>query len=327
MRTPTPPPNPRLWFQARVPVNGYELVQSPVWAVPKDGSDFFHQLEWHLAERARDQQFRECRPLEDSTLFRRFATLDPTDHQTLHTFANTNGLLIGQTGAILPPPHQPRSGLTWGDPNYARSDPMRSWAFWIHAMRCAMEVWELLQRDDRKRLARHLVVRSGKELKRQPVYRLPQRLEGTVAIVAPSEESWYLVDPGASEDTLVALGVSAKKIPRDQVQNAARFYLGTQVNHVLHSTLSLDYDDESQSWVVVLMPITLLDALWTQFALAVIGDVRYQACLSCGTWITISRARDGRTARARYCNQICKLRAQRRRKAPGKPPSSPRSKS
>ena len=61
-----------------------------------------------------------------------------------------------------------------------------------------------------------------------------------------------------------------------------------------------------------LRPPTLLDALWTQLALALDGSEYLRTCVECKKWFTIS-AGQGRSDKE-YCTNACRMRAYRERK-------------
>jgi hypothetical protein len=59
-------------------------------------------------------------------------------------------------------------------------------------------------------------------------------------------------------------------------------------------------------------PTTLLDAMWTQLALAVAGSEALRTCVECKKWFTIKADR-GRSDKE-YCSDACRTRAYRKRK-------------
>jgi hypothetical protein len=59
-------------------------------------------------------------------------------------------------------------------------------------------------------------------------------------------------------------------------------------------------------------PNDLLDALWTQFALAIDGNQNLRRCAVCRTWFSLE-AGEGRSDKL-YCSDACRMRAYRKRK-------------
>jgi hypothetical protein len=67
----------------------------------------------------------------------------------------------------------------------------------------------------------------------------------------------------------------------------------------------------------VLKPLTLLGALWSQFAEAVTGK-QHVRCEGCQKWIAIGWDKGGSRTNRRTCSDACRVRAHRRRKAMAK---------
>ncbi len=57
-------------------------------------------------------------------------------------------------------------------------------------------------------------------------------------------------------------------------------------------------------------PNSLLDALWTQLTLAVVGKQNLRRCAVCSTWFPVEAARSDKE----YCSRACRMRAYRERK-------------
>ena len=71
--------------------------------------------------------------------------------------------------------------------------------------------------------------------------------------------------------------------------------------------LAVDANGEPQ---MCIRPRSLLDALWAQLTLAVIGKQNLQRCAVCSTWFPIEAARSDKE----YCSRACQMRAYRKRK-------------
>lgn len=64
--------------------------------------------------------------------------------------------------------------------------------------------------------------------------------------------------------------------------------------------------------LLCIRPTTLLNALWTQLALAINGSQSLQTCVECSLWFAIEADR-GRSDKE-YCSDACRMRAYRKRK-------------
>ena len=71
--------------------------------------------------------------------------------------------------------------------------------------------------------------------------------------------------------------------------------------------LEVDANGEPQMRI---RPKSLLDALWTQLTLAVVGKQNLQRCAVCSTWFPVEAARSDKE----YCSRACQMRAYRKRK-------------
>jgi hypothetical protein len=70
--------------------------------------------------------------------------------------------------------------------------------------------------------------------------------------------------------------------------------------------------DESGRVILDVMPRNLLNALWYQFALAVVQNTEFRQCPSCSSWFAVSP--DRRRADAQYCKEACRVRAYKNRR-------------
>ena len=68
-----------------------------------------------------------------------------------------------------------------------------------------------------------------------------------------------------------------------------------------------------------IVPLTLLSAIWLQFALSLDMKRKYRRCKNCRAWIEISLGEGGRSARALYCSDGCKQQAAKARAVDSKP--------
>ena len=79
------------------------------------------------------------------------------------------------------------------------------------------------------------------------------------------------------------------------------------------SSILLQRDEESALPRLSIRPCTFLDALWTQFLLAVDGNKNFSRCDQCPVWFPVGAA--GHRPDRLYCSDACRMRAYRNRKS------------
>jgi hypothetical protein len=80
----------------------------------------------------------------------------------------------------------------------------------------------------------------------------------------------------------------------------------------IDTSISLRADPLSGAPKLCIRPTTLLNALWTQLALAIDGRQSLRSCIECKRWFAIESNR-GRSDKE-YCSDACRMRAYRKRK-------------
>jgi hypothetical protein len=95
------------------------------------------------------------------------------------------------------------------------------------------------------------------------------------------------------------VGLINRRGQRGRISNEA----GTGTNFLLE----VDASGEPR---LCIRPRRLLDALWTQLTMAVVGKQNLQRCAVCSTWFPVEAARSDKE----YCSRACQMRAYRKRK-------------
>jgi hypothetical protein len=98
----------------------------------------------------------------------------------------------------------------------------------------------------------------------------------------------------------------AEVLERRQRYDAERKGLGTEANVLLRN------DARNNSARLCIKPRDLINAMYTQLALAIDGNVNLRSCLECRNWFTLEAGR-GRSDKE-YCSNACRMRAYRKRK-------------
>ena len=261
-------------FQWFVPQNGYEAVDAAKGRAIVAGT----WLDWITGMPA-----RWYAPLrEEPSLFKNFASLNPTENEFL-AFANKYGWLG-------------RGTATHG--NVKSNESIDLWEFHHFKLRRAVALWEMSRRGDFKGLKKFLEWYPGNE-------------NGFPA-------GWHYDDQPYGTGRIPDLpGIPYRE---DDVFTPAVVRLQSMVNEKLeeNSCPGIVHSSEGGRPSLQIIPKNLLGAMWLQLAAAMAGSKEYRACADCGKWFEISRdgrAGRGGTMRKLYCNSACKLRDFRRKKA------------
>jgi hypothetical protein len=128
-------------------------------------------------------------------------------------------------------------------------------------------------------------------------------------------ERWYWVimemhSAVAAWDKAKATGNFSRLIQK--VGRQARRSIEKHPETVIDASIVLRKDPLSGKARLCIRPSTLLDALWTQLALAIDGSESLRTCVECKKWFTIKADR-GRSDKE-YCSDACRMRAYRKRK-------------
>jgi hypothetical protein len=242
-------------------------------------------------------------PQPNPALFRFFADLTP-DRESILQFANRHGDLFRPT-EVTP---SGRSGRGPVEPRYGTW--LAEWQDQIDKLRRLVGLWELLQREDREGLARHIHWRTD------PAY---------------GPEVSFDSDGGVGEEGVPPLGFQRVRdviasrycrpdgLERFQVGDPvapARVYLQREIDVALHQTQArlfagMDWDDKENRPVFRLEATTLAGAVWLQFADAFSNNRTYSRCRECGAWFEV--APDLARTNRRFCSNGCRSKAYRER--------------
>lgn len=241
-----------------------------------------------LAPAERPQKWTAYKPLAEFTgLFLAFAYAQPPSASGIAAFTSKYGPLEDfRTNAS----DQDAVNTPWGEP--VRPQLEEAWAYQHQRMSQAVAAWRAAFSSPNRVLAQQFEqVTSGEFLFRVGWTELRITLE-----------------PGEALDyRAAALAAVRHEINQTLTQRLAA-----------HVTPTLAADD------VVLMPTTLLGALWLQFALAVVRGKSYRECEAHACprgWFEISTDPYGLRTDAQFCSDRCRSRAKaRRRTHPGEDP-------
>ena len=263
---------------------GYEWVEAI--PVPDRKGDYDqYEPEIFLISATGDSIIERYSPLQDqSGLFRQFADTPPTQEGILG-FARKYGRLGGdaEEGIFLPT----------GDPkSYVpmRGERLSTWHHQIRIMHQAINLWDLAQAGDVRGLSSFITWKGPDTVER--------RLEGK----------------DIDHETIASWEISPELLhqfrPGDLIQPAL---VATQrmINRALRASPRLLWNHKQARLDLHIVPDSLLDALWFQFARAVDGNRSYRRCAACRTWFEISPD----TARVTriYCSNACRSKAYRKR--------------
>jgi hypothetical protein len=287
------------------------------WQAPAGGDGFALQ-EWSdprkpelgrvavIADQP-DAKFRPYHPLQEETgLHRMFSELDPTPEVCLG-FANRFGRMelprraCDVCSVLLPaathetPPHP---FFHWTTAHSGRGivqrydgEPIFVWQRMVRWLRPLVNLWDMIQGDDREQLAK--LVRWA-----------PDGV-GVRAREDAEEEFWPFSEWSWGSENSVA--------PGDVVLPALR-YLHLQVNYILYSYIrpALVWDREAKTSALRVRPDSLWTAICVQFAQAIGGNKKYQKCPTCGRWFELSPGVN--RANKEFCSGTCRTKATRQRK-------------
>jgi hypothetical protein len=249
-----------------------------------------------------------------SALFCEFAALEPTQEKILEFATKYGPLTHGRlcvwveakvkyrkpepACALMPNfahPSTPQEELaekasrTWLMQGAKLGDSLDYWRSAIYAMRALVQVWQALSTGGKKPLEQF--VRTETE---------DRRLRVTLVDEA-----------GAQVDTLLFNPVSSIQLSRrDAIEYALVRAIGRRTLDGARLGLFAPESEVSQHLAIV--PRSLQDAMWLQFALAVLDQKRFRECEVCGRPFEVSpdTARTNRT----LCSAACKAKAHRKRR-------------
>jgi hypothetical protein len=308
-------------FRWQPPAAGHRWVQAhPVtdnWAIAREKVEVLAPCGFPMFWETYGKPETAYEPLETASgLFRELAALD-AGHEAILAFANKYGpltpgrlfVLVGKQGK-LPRPPLPRShtqgpvrplntgghddGLEWTGKwlmsGAVAGDSLEFWHKHIRAIRALLGLWDALQRRDRAAIER-VAQFTWQEKKRAIglVDELGNSLGESIRFDQASSASLTL--PRAAEHALI-------RALAGFTSDAASIRLFPPASRHVRR--------------LAIVPRSLIDAIWLQFALAVLENKTYRECEVCGKPFEIS-PQVARTSRT-LCSAACKARAHRQRR-------------
>lgn len=266
-----------------VHIDGYEWIEAVLEEYPDSSPDTF------LTPCKLFGDERHYNPLIEATgLFREFAELDMSKEAIL-AFANEYGPMR-KWQRILRPGYSPGD---WRARTPGES--MRDWCESIGYMKLAVRLWDMVRSDDLDGLSRHIT------WSRQGHFVVHSHLDMPIGQEDPWS-TWY----GDVELSLECKPDNIVQITKRVIECCVECNIG----HNAFVSVRPRDDYDMQIYVEML---GLNDAVWFQFAQAVIGNRDYRQCRTCGKWYELSpdTARTNRIT----CSDACRSKAYRQRKA------------
>jgi hypothetical protein len=286
-----------------VPKAGYEWIQAKIQ--PGYDPTAEQTPQWVLTPVGIVQTMQPYSPLKEfSGLYRTFSQLPPEDRDAILAFANKYGDFGYSKQLVLPPKIEP------GQKVYYHGETLSDWSLAIDAMHTAVVIWDMVMKGDRAGLSQRI---RWQEAEYEEVGTGGGRPEGWIYDTHPD----LPVGTGPVHRRLEFIRPVLDLFKPGDVLTPAAFLVQRWVSERLERRISpqLLYDVDRGKRVIQIVPNTLLDAMWLQFARAIEGDKEYRACKECGRWFEISdRQADRRTKRREFCSDPCKSRDYRKRK-------------
>lgn len=239
------------------------------------------------------------------TLFRTFADLRFEDRDAILAFANEYGDLGIDRTLTLAHPDNPNNllGVT--------GEPWQEWAVQISEMREAVSLWDLLRSRDGPGLSRFL--------RWEPAGRGSDGVErphaGWMYSSHPDVPRNVFLTPQRRFEAIIPKYQQVEITEADILTPASVLIQGWVNRHLERKAMPrLLHHRGLGTMVLMIVPSSLLSAMWLQLAHAIAGNKDYRACRECGNWFEVSRAEDARTARRMFCSDACKSRDYRRRR-------------
>lgn len=234
----------------------------------------------------------------DPGLFRTFAELTP-DRIDIKAFADKYGLLGGKkTKRLIDPELGDRQLLP-----APSGDLLQDWSDEIWRMRQVVALWDAVCREDMEMLSRFIYWNDDESVllyRSDPIFEVESFPNHTRTLSHVASKSEL--------ETLFSAFQSSERI------RPTRHHLQTTINQQLHGNVSarLLWSNDFTQQQVFFVPIGLLAAMWLQFAFSIESGNKFRQCEQCGKWIEIARGK-GRPDK-RFCSDVCRTSAQRKRR-------------
>ena len=278
-----------------------EYVQQFIWK-RATGRGYFWQTLKVKGKRARvltfptpfgSASFEPIEPMSISPyLLRMLAETEPTEAGILK-FANAYGLLLEE---ILAAP--PKGGKVY------RGDSLSTWKRSISDARQAKHLWQAIQDDDKKELAKVILWRGRHKVD----YKLGNLSTRTIATADDNPITLSLFEPG---DVVLPARVMLQRLVNEQLdpQLVDTQGISSEKKRIQKRvTPQLLWNPDENKQEIRLAPENLIGAIWLQFAQEIDARKWIARCPMCSTWF--ERTRPDKE----YCSDRCRVRAHRERK-------------
>ncbi|WP_162668683.1 hypothetical protein [Gemmata massiliana] len=263
-------------------------------------------------------------PCEDRALFQEFASLDATNVDSLLAFSNEHGMLGFGTPVYceLTRPadalrcSESRDPITGETVGYLQAETHADWTHAIAKMRVAVSVLRAInapgQAGEEKELTKLFSWQSIDVDQRYPDDRPGHWMVDThPSLPIPNIKEFN------REATDRIWGYVTHDILSEfeTIQTVSKVWIADEINRHLNGKASPKIKLEGGGRIrEYLQCSTLLAAMWSQVYSAFTGGKRYEQCKGCGKWFEVSNERGGRTVRAMYCGDACRVRSYRARR-------------
>jgi hypothetical protein len=287
----------RLQFDWRVASKGYRWISAASQGSPaKSPRQALVPVE---PESAAESTAPSLPP--EPALFRAFAEVMP-DKEHILAFANRHGDL-GTGGEFIP---TKRADSPSGSP--LQGTLLTVWQNQIADMQRLTGLWDLLQNEDRERLALYVRWKQAKDGMAVVFDSHPTAGKGTPPLGFHRARAVI-----ASSDTRPEL---LETFPVDDPVLPGWVYLQREIDLHLHHVADeiptrMVWNGKRNRPALGLVAPTLLAAVWLQFADAVSNDRTYSRCRECGKWFEV--APDAARTHRRFCSNGCRSKAYRQR--------------
>ncbi|QDU28507.1 hypothetical protein ETAA8_36090 [Anatilimnocola aggregata] len=306
-------------FQWPLPPDGFQWRDlrpvSDSWSVERKSDRVLVSNDFRMSFLGLNTKSIKYQPLDSSGLFRELAALDPSP-EAIQQFANRYGALTGgrlfvpqdKEERMLKPTSDVRlsryyeealfAGMTeakttikhWVMRGAVFGDSLGYWREEIHKLRALIGLWDSLRNSNRSGIEKFAQFGWNGKLR-------------TINVV--------------DED-----GKALARVRTFTQEASAKLTLAAAAEHALTDVLSdltantsgiLLFPHESRyRRKLAIVPKSLRDAIWLQFALAVLENKKYRSCEVCGKSFEVS-PQVARTTRT-LCSSACKQKAHRLRR-------------
>ncbi len=268
------------------------------WHVAKSGYKW--DTDEDLVEVADEDSENSYNPLEETGLFRTFSEIDPTPEGILE-FANQYGRLLDLGSAL--------SG---------KFDTYHLWQETILSMRQVIELWDLIQKRDKKKLSAYFHLEKSQLIRGRHLY-----FDGKPGQeIVMSSDDRILMSFGYQPDVF-SVPEEVFAIPDEAMARVRRGDIGVAALNFINLVIGrrghlegrvsprLLWNTKRTQLQLRFVPRSLMGALWLQCAQMINYEKKYQQCKQCDKWFEISQ-KEMNKGKA-FCSNACRSRAYRER--------------